>query len=160
MNNKLIQKPLVVKKSSIHGYGVFAGKDFSINEVIEECYTLVTDKGETTLNDYYFKVDDKSGLPLGFGGIYNHSDDPNATYNFVSELNLLVFHALRFIHKGEEIFISYGDSWFDSRDVIAKKISPIKRFWRYFSGFPLRALFVCTLVVFIKFMLITALLCR
>lgn len=150
MNNKLIQKPLVVKKSPIHGYGVFAGKNFSLNEVIEECYTLVTHAREVELNDYYFKANDKSGLPLGFGGIYNHSDEPNATYSFDAELKLLVFSAIRFIPKGEEILISYGESWFDSRNTQANKISKIRRFWRYFSGFPLRALLVCMLVVVIR----------
>lgn len=149
MNNQLIQKPLIVKKSSLHGYGVFAGKDFQCNEMIEECYTLTAESQELDLKDYYFAAGDKSGLPLGFGAIYNHADEPNVAYHYVQDLKLLVFQAKRFIHQGEELLINYGDDWFGCRQLRIKKSPFLKRALTYLRGMPFRALFVISCVFLI-----------
>lgn len=121
MKKQLFQNKLIVKKSSLHGYGVFAGKTFRKGEIIEECYIIMTRGGDKTLQDYYFAVNGRYGLFTGFGIIYNHSEDPNADYIIKAKRKLVTFKAVRTIHKGEEIFISYGDKWFSSR---GKKLKP------------------------------------
>jgi len=114
---KLFQNKLLVKKSSRHGYGVFAEKQFRKGELIEECYIILSKGGDDVLEDYYFDAKGKYALFTGFGSIYNHSDDPNADYVISNKQKLATIKAARTIRKGEEITISYGHEWFSSRDI-------------------------------------------
>jgi len=116
MKKQLFQNKLIVKKSSLHGYGVFAGKSFKKGELLEECYIITSRGGDKTLEDYYFDVNGKYAIFTGFGVIYNHSQDPNADYIINAKRKLVSIKADRNIRKGEELFISYGDKWFDSRN--------------------------------------------
>ena len=116
MKKQLFVNKIRVKKSTKHGYGVFAEKTFKKGEIIEECYVLVTRGGDKGLEDYYFDVKGKNGIFTGFGVIYNHSEDPNADYIIYPKKRLVVIKANRTIRKGEEIDISYGDDWFSSRN--------------------------------------------
>lgn len=121
MKAKLFQNKLIVKKSSTHGYGIFAGKKIKKGEKIEECYIIISKGGDKTLEDFYFDVKGKYGIFTGFGIIYNHSDDPNADYTINVKQRLVTIKANRDIRKGEEIFISYGDKWFSSRGLKPRK---------------------------------------
>lgn len=121
MKSKLFQNKLIVKKSNIHGYGVFAGKAIKKGELIEDCYTIVTKVEDDILGDYFFYVRGKNAVLTGYGWLYNHSDDPNAYYVYYPKKRLMVFKAERAIKKGEEIYVSYGDDWFSSRDLEPKK---------------------------------------
>lgn len=127
MKKQLFKNKLVVKKSSLHGYGVFADKKFRKGEIIEECYIIISRGGDRKLVDYYFDVSGKYGIFTGFGIIYNHSEDPNADYFINAKRKLVTFKATKTIHKGEEIYISYGDKWFSSR---GKKLKPHSTFKR------------------------------
>jgi hypothetical protein len=120
MKSKLFQNKIYVKKSKTHGYGVFAGKTLKKGEKIEECYIIISRGGDRKLEDFYFDVKGKYGIFTGFGIIYNHSDDPNATYTINVKKRLTTFKANRTIRKGEEIFISYGEEWFSDRGITAK----------------------------------------
>lgn len=120
MKKQLFQNKIFVKKSSLHGYGVFAGKTFKKGDLIEECYFVITSGDDKKFEDYYFDVDGKYAIFLGFGSIYNHSDDPNADYFIYKKSKMTKIKAARTIKKGEEIFISYGDEWFKSRGLKAK----------------------------------------
>jgi len=122
LKKELFQNKIVVKKSSLHGYGVYAKKRIRKGELIEECYMIVSRRGgDKRLEDYYFDVDGKYAIFTGFGIIYNHADDPNATYTLNSRSMIARFKATRTIQKGEEICVSYGDDWFSSRGKKAKK---------------------------------------
>ena len=127
MKKELFQNKLVVKKSSLHGYGVFAGKTIQKGELIEECYIIISRGGDRRLEDFYFDVDGKYALFTGFGIIYNHSNEPNADYFINAKRKLVVFKATRRIKKGEEIFISYGQAWFKSRNMEPKSIKVITK---------------------------------
>lgn len=132
MKKALFCSDLVVKKSPIHGYGVFANHEIPEGSIIEESYTLSVNDRETDLQDYYFAGDTLGLLALGFGGIYNHSHDPNALYEYEPEYRIMVFRAKRPIKKGEEIFIYYGEGWFSSRNVKAKTPSLWFRYRKLF----------------------------
>jgi SET domain-containing protein len=121
MKKQLFQNKLLVKRSPLHGYGVFAQKKINKGELIEECYIIISRKGgDLVLEDFYFDVGGKYGVFTGFGSIYNHSEDPNADYLISVSNKLARIKAMRDIRKGEEIFVSYGDDWFKSRDMLSK----------------------------------------
>lgn len=77
---KLLLNKIAVKKSRRHGYGVFAEKTIKKGEKIEECYFILTKGDDVLLEDFYFYADRKYAVLLGYGSIYNHSDEPNADY--------------------------------------------------------------------------------
>lgn len=126
MKKRLFQNKIVVKKSSTHGYGVFAEKSIKKGELIEECYILVTRGKDRKLDDYYFDVKGKYGIFLGYGCIYNHADDPNADYRINAKARIVTIKATKPIRKGDEIFITYGEDWFSSRGKQAKSITDKK----------------------------------
>ena len=123
MKAQLFQTKLIIKKSTLHGYGVFSGKKIKKGELIEECYILITKGDDKNLEDFYFDGKNRRYVILtGFGSIYNHADEPNATYNINIKNRLARIKAIKTIRKGEEIFISYGEKWFSTRGVRAKNI--------------------------------------
>jgi len=126
MKSNLFQNKIFVKKTVI-GYGVFAGKTIKKGEKIEECYTIISRGGDKKLEDFYFDADGKYALLLGFGSIYNHSDEPNADYKINAKRRLATIKAQKTIHKGDQIFVFYGDDWFGSRGLRAKKHVSKKR---------------------------------
>ena len=120
-NNKiLIQGRTEVKKSSIHGYGVFAKEDIKEGDIIEECHfmslpsQLYDSIKRWPILRYVFHYPiralgrfEELVWPFGNGCIYNSSPNPNASWNTDEVNRLFVFYALKDIKKGEEIFTDY-----------------------------------------------------
>lgn len=101
------------------GRGVFARAAIAKGETIELCPVLglAEDDAGGVLNDYV--VDDGDGgqvLMLGYGSLYNHSDDPNAEYVLEAD-DAYAFLATRDIAAGEEITITYGKDWWSTREI-------------------------------------------
>ena len=97
--------PLVmVKKSKIHGNGLFAKKNIKAGEIIGEV------KGKPTKKDgpYVLWMDNaKNGFEVSCILKYiNHNQQANACY--YDDLTVV---ALRDIRKGEEITHNYGEDW-------------------------------------------------
>lgn len=113
---------IIVKKSPIHGYGVFAAEQINAGSIIEECYALPITTLQKELNNYYFTDGKKNILALGYGSIYNHAHENNAAFGYHAENALLIFTASRTIQLGEEIFIDYGKEWFKSRRLLPTQI--------------------------------------
>jgi hypothetical protein len=132
MKTQLFQHKLIVKKSPIHGYGVFASVDLAEDELIEECYCLFYKCDNNCLNNYAFRSkspdvvwnDSESEYVMltGYGCIYNHSDDSNAYFCIDKENRLMLFKARRPIRAGEEILTNYGKDWFSARNIQSKKL--------------------------------------
>lgn len=123
MKEKLFQNKLSVKKSFVHGYGVFAEEPIKRDDIVEECCVILTEGQDNVLKNFYFLAGDKQAIATGFGLLYNHAITPNVTYCFDPEYRLLTFRAKRDIDKGEELFISYGNDWFSSRALPVKELS-------------------------------------
>jgi len=116
-------KKLEVRKSLIHGKGVFATEDIQQGELLETCpyVILPIKKGELSdlFADYRFTWPNNTDwkylvLPLGYGCIYNHSFDNNAHFISNEETDMFEFYARRDIRKGEEILTYYGDVCFNN----------------------------------------------
>jgi SET domain-containing protein len=120
MKSKLFQNKISVKKSLIHGYGVFAEKAIKKGQIVEECHAVITRVEDDILGDYFFNIRGRNAVLTGFGWIYNHSEEPNVDYEFNFKHRIMVFKAERDIKKGEELYVSYGDDWFESRDLLPK----------------------------------------
>lgn len=114
---------------SLNGYGVFATRDIEKGEIIEICPTLTGAISIRAVGDYTFghggKLNGEAGhvLALGLCSLYNHHPNPSAVYEspgspknpMVGTRTLKQYVADRKIKQGEEIYISYGESWWEHK---------------------------------------------
>lgn len=114
---------LYVKKSDVHGIGVFASKNFQVGETIETfpivpLFFRTHYQGDVRVVDYSviksceceecLRHGNVLYLRLGYGGIYNHQDEHN-TEILMDYTNLIgTAKASRPIQVNDEIFINYG----------------------------------------------------
>lgn len=116
---------IYIDRSTVHGWGVFAKEKIMEGEVFEETpFVVLFDRGEekdpckkSWLEDYRFSFPPNLDwrhqvMPFGCGGIYNHSDDPNARWIADESMQTFKFMALRDISAGEEIFTYYGPAYY------------------------------------------------
>jgi uncharacterized protein len=98
------------------GRGVFAGRQFRKGEVIEVCPVIPIPRTQSRkcrgeILDRYLFWWPVPGFPtaiaLGFGSIYNHSPEPNATFATRVAADAVVFRAARVIEPGEQLFVDY-----------------------------------------------------
>jgi uncharacterized protein len=97
--------------------GVFARVDIPVDTLIERAPVLLIPRSQVIgpqaaarLSWYVFEWTATkrpyAALALGYGSIYNHSNSPNARYQFEAP-DVIEFVASRDIAKDEEIFIQY-----------------------------------------------------
>jgi SET domain-containing protein len=126
-----VSDKICLKKSEIHGLGVFAKQDIKEQEKIEVCKLLrlgwrMAYQHDPVVKDYCWgnmscaceqcKIHGPTTyLALGYGSIYNHSDNPNSNISFDYKNQVFVVVASRDISNGEEIFVTYGDSYWKYR---------------------------------------------
>lgn len=114
---------LKLKKSPVAGLGVFAKSDFKVGDIIEIA-PIIKEKRKDIggiIVDYIFTVPDEgmTGIALGYAGLYNHSDDNNATWRVDGDY--IIVTCIKDIKKGEEIFVSYGKDYWNTRNNLIKK---------------------------------------
>jgi SET domain-containing protein len=107
-----------VRKSDVHGYGVFAKNDIRTGQILEECHLLLWDKSlghGDYMRSYRFSFpryakEHENCLPLGFGCIYNCSENPNIEWKCDEENKLIIFYTIKNIKKDKELYHNYSDS--------------------------------------------------
>ena len=119
-----------VRKSEIHGYGVFAVSDIKKGEILEECSYLRFIEGiDVNFLSYAFSWPKRDRhnineevkgavLPFGYACIYNSSKDyetNNADWETNEETNLFVFKAVKDIKADTEILTYYGAAFWHHR---------------------------------------------
>ena len=114
-----------IKKSTLHGYGVFAKEDIKAGEVIEQaiCPTQVIEpkyeyldgqvyiENIDTMSYYRFTGPNNMDIwiiPSGNSIMYNHSTDPNTTWIHATDERMIIFLAITDIKKDEELLFDYG----------------------------------------------------
>jgi SET domain-containing protein len=107
-------------RSKVHGFGGFAAKNLRKGDTIEECPYIISDaeeKNPERLQPYLFggQTSRTTMLILGYGCVYNHSENSNADYYIDDKKRVIVFYTIKTIKKGEEIFINYGKDYWKSR---------------------------------------------
>jgi hypothetical protein len=128
------KRKMVVRHSEIHGRGVFATEDIKKGELIERCPMVIMAHRMNYHKDpaiwsYMFtntcpceECKRHGGhflMVMGYGQIYNHQDDNNASINFNLKEQYADVKAINDIAKDEEIFVNYGPNYFQNRNKIS-----------------------------------------
>jgi len=117
-----------VRRSPIHGRGLFAAAAIRKNALIAAAPLLIFTASDTRrilktrLGHYIFWIDETAKgdwiCAVAFGPISlcNHSPKPNAWFEIDEENEEVLLHAARGVRAGEEITIDYGpeegdDGW-------------------------------------------------
>lgn len=114
---------ITIKNSPIGGRGVFAKQSYKKGDVIEIC-PCIRQHHKYSLGkiyDYTFNYNDSNDdlIAFGYGSLYNHTDNPNAEWNILNEHQMEII-AIKDISVDEEIYISYGDNYFNYRSYLVK----------------------------------------
>jgi len=112
---------LYIKGSPLGGNGVYAARDIKKGEILEFSPYIEDhiDKFTGTVRDYIFnKPNNKAIVAFGYSSMYNHADVPSANWNIEDEG--IKITANKNINKDDEIFISYGSNYWNSRKLEKK----------------------------------------
>ena len=97
------------------GYGVFTNEFIKSGSIVETSYCVPVNAG-VEWSDYKFMGNGSSlYIPLGFGVIYNHNDNPNIGWHVIGD-RLVEFFSTRDINVGDELCHSYGYKYWKSRE--------------------------------------------
>ena len=95
--------------------GVFATRDIEKGELIHEAPVVPYPNEQhelieqTILADYVYEYGiNHTAVVLGYGMLFNHSYEPNATYDINFTKHTFDYFAYRNIKAGEEILINYN----------------------------------------------------
>lgn len=97
--------------------GVFAKAYIKKGTVIEMCPILtispydtveITEESLISYMFYFGKKKEHALIALGFGSLYNHSEQNNAVYKIKPTEKIITFIAIKDIAKDEEIAINYS----------------------------------------------------
>ena len=129
LSQLLYKHPHVVVAPSKYGHGVFATEHIPANTTLEECHHLRirTEDCGGIIDDYVYSLEPEKenseteseyySLPLGLGSIFNHSGNHNTEYWHDTERDLIVFHTIKDVSSGEQLFINYGKAWWETREL-------------------------------------------
>ena len=120
-------KRIQVRRSGVHGKGVFALQDIAEGEtVIEYVGEIISWKEalrrhphdpQDPNHTFYFHLDDKHVIDALYGGNssrwINHACEPNTFMRRTA--TRCEFYALRRIGRGEELTVDYGESHHEGR---------------------------------------------
>ena len=95
--------------------GIIATETIKPGQILEKCPVILYNNKEhsllqhTFVEKYQFDWNQKKDcFVLGYGSLYNHSYDPNATFSYDYKNQFIVFKAIKQISPGEEIIINYN----------------------------------------------------
>ena len=130
MKNKpepLYRHPDIVISPCHFGHGIFTIRSIPADTTLEECPYLRINADECagTLDDYVFNLEsaeenggsDVYSLVLGWGSLFNHAYKHNTEYWHDTDRDLIVFHTIKKVAAGKQLFVNYGQEWWDSREL-------------------------------------------
>lgn len=117
----------------VYGWGVFTKERIEKHTIVEASPVIIYPEEIIKIASWNAKEDRGSNeslgltlyslrwgdgyaaIPMGYGGVYNHSDRNNC--QFVDDLanGILYIVSLRDIEPGEQLLVSYGEDWFDNK---------------------------------------------
>lgn len=129
--NYIAPSKIIVGDSKVQGRGVFSLVDIKKGEIVERCpliqmeYRSKYQLDPTIFGYTYARYQEDENteqhgflmyIATGYGMLYNHQDEPNALWRFDYPELLGDIVAIKDIKSGEEIFINYGNCYFNSQD--------------------------------------------
>lgn len=123
----LIRHPNIVVAPCKLGHGVFATDRIPADTTLEECHHLRIREQDCSgiIDDYVYGLETNHNdseeaseyysLPLGWGCVFNHAKEHNTEYWHDTERDLIVFHTIKDVSAGEQLFINYGKDWWKTR---------------------------------------------
>jgi SET domain-containing protein len=114
LNELLFSEKLIVRRSKIHRWGVFARQPISKYEILEESpYFKVSTEEINSIKgctEYSYVFDDKfSIIGMGFCGLYNHNSNPNVDFEIDKVNEVMRHYAITDINVGDELTLDYGE---------------------------------------------------
>lgn len=119
----VVPNKIKIQKSNLHNQGVFASKDILEGEIIEICPLLQLGwrsqyQSDPIVKNYMWvnkscncrdcKVNSYiTYMPMGYGSLYNHSNEPNVSVEINWAEQTATFKALKTILVEEELLIKY-----------------------------------------------------
>jgi len=126
-SKKLYRHPNIVISTCAFGHGIFATKAIPADATLEECPYLRINADECagSLDDYVFNLEPSEedgdsevySLVLGWGSLFNHSYKHNTEYWHDTDRDLIVFHTIKKVSAGKQLFVNYGKDWWESRNL-------------------------------------------
>lgn len=124
----------------IGGRGVFAREDIPTGVLLERAPLIIMPKSLIHIGMWFLQAEgmpdtefvldqyslewgpDSIALPLGWAGIYNHSDANNARFCYWSEEDPSIIGVITQaeILAGSQITVSYGANWFKAKPYVTK----------------------------------------
>ena len=126
VTDKYIVPDINIKYSyQIESNGGFSNKKINKGDIIEVCPIIlektIAINNTEKLKNYHFNYDnEKSAIALGYCSMYNHSDTPNASWVIIDETSMKI-QATTDIESDEEILVSYGNEYWNTRKDLLKK---------------------------------------
>ena len=125
LRKRLFRHPNIVISPCDYGHGIFTTTSIPADTTLEECpyLRIKADECAGTLDDYVFNLESEEdngdtayySLVLGWGSLFNHSYDHNTEYWHDTDRDLIVFHTIKKVSAGDQLFVNYGKEWWDSR---------------------------------------------
>ncbi len=127
-SQSLIRHPHLVVAPCKLGHGVFATEHIPADTTLEECHHLRIREEDCSgiIDDYTYGLETNHNdseeaseyysLPLGWGCVFNHAEEHNTEYWHDTERDLIVFHTIKDVSAGEQLFINYGKDWWETRE--------------------------------------------
>jgi SET domain-containing protein len=114
LNNLFSSEKLIVKRSNIHRWGVFAKKPIKKYEILEEFPYFEIPVSESnncpSCIPYTYTLNRETNIiGMGFCGLYNHSFSPNVNYEIDLVNQVMRHYAIKNIHINEELTLDYGE---------------------------------------------------
>jgi hypothetical protein len=147
MNSKQpVSKPFIDERlqirwiEDIQGWGVYTSQPIASGALIEVAPVVVYPKPlanvalwacqaegipvkDLKIDQYSLHWDGNNAFPLGWTGLYNHSDNPNCQFFADYQKSLLGILTTRDIASDEQLCVSYGQEWFDAKKNYITKYS-------------------------------------
>lgn len=98
---------VIIRKSSIHGKGVFATCDIAIGEILE-CDVLEISKSPL-VEEYIFPfIGSRVCIHMGWPSFLNSSENPNIKHLKIDiDKKISYFEVIKNIYSGEELTMKY-----------------------------------------------------
>ena len=109
----LFANKIIIKRSQIHRWGIFAREKISKYEIIEESpyFFIPSDEMELSPSSipYSYDLHGDSIIGMGNAGLYNHSFNPNVDCQIDKVNEIITHYAIKDINVGEELTLNYGE---------------------------------------------------